>query len=160
MSDQPKITGGCLCGAVRYQADEPLQSPDSSYYCHCRMCQKLSGSAFVIGIKVRKTSFSITFGEVKFYKSSIIAERGFCANCGSRLIYRPSKTDWLGIDTGTLDHPELALPKYHTGIENQLPWLTIQDELPRMRTDDNPRIVALRLATGHDDADDGGVRNE
>lgn len=144
MSTQKLVTGGCLCGAVRYEARDPLNNSTSAYYCHCRMCQKLSGSVVVVGIKVRKNSFRFTHGEPRFYKSSEIAERGFCTTCGSRLIYRPFETDWLGLDTGALDHPEFASPKYHTGIENQISWFSVVDELPRVRTDENPTMVALK----------------
>ncbi len=139
-----RLTGGCLCGAVRYVADEPLAGPTSSYYCHCKMCQKLSGSAFVVGVKARKKSFRFTRGEAKVFKTSEICERGFCADCGSRLFYRPFETDWLGIDTGSLDEPDHWPPNYHSGVESQMPWLIIEDQLPRMRTDDNPRVMALK----------------
>ncbi len=149
MNDEEKITGGCLCGAVRYEATELVTGPYPSYYCHCRMCQTLSGSAFVLGTKFRRNSFRFTRGNPKFYKSSNIAERGFCANCGSWLVYRAFKSDWIDISTGSLDHPEDFPPKYHSGVESQLPWLDIQDDLPRMRTDDNTLNLALRAEAGN-----------
>ena len=99
------VTGGCLCGAVRYEASQP---PQRAEYCHCRMCQKHTGSAFGVYAAIRAESFRITLGEPKFYKSSDIAERGFCADCGSSLMNRyfdPDNSDvWVGV--GTLDHPE------------------------------------------------------
>ena len=92
-----KITGGCFCGAVRYESSEP---PYSASYCHCRMCQKLNGSTFVVAATFRKDTFRFTRGEPKLYKSSDIAERGFCANCGSRLIYRPFNAEWIAVKSG------------------------------------------------------------
>ena len=94
------VTGGCLCGAVRYEADEP---PHHVEYCHCRMCQKHSGSAFGVSAAFRADSFRITRGAPKFYKSSDISERGFCADCGSSLIDRYFDPDdpyvWVGVGT-------------------------------------------------------------
>ena len=137
------VTGGCFCGAVRYEASEP---PTKASYCHCRMCQQLSGSAFVLGVTFAKATFRFTRGEPKFYPSSDIAERGFCANCGSRLIYRPFNAEWVAVKAGSLDHPEDFPPKYHTGVESQIAWLTIDDDLPRLRTEDNSGITALKAA--------------
>ena len=115
------------------------------------MCQKLSGSAFVVGAKFRKDTFRFTRGEPKFYKSSDIAERGFCANCGSWLIYRAFKTDWIDVNSGSLDHPEDFSPKYHSGAESQIQWLSINDDLPRMRTEDNILNMALRTRADQGD---------
>ena len=66
-------------------------------------------------------------------------------------MYRTFKSDWIDINTGSLDHPEDFPPKYHTGVESQLPWLNIQDNLPRMRTDDNTLNLALRAEAGNPD---------
>ncbi len=49
--------------------------------------------------------------------------------------------------TGTLDRPQDAPPKWHTGIESQVPWLVIDDDLPRLKTDDNPDVTAFKAAT-------------
>jgi hypothetical protein len=127
------ITGGCLCGAVRYEASEP---PHDVYYCHCRRCQKQTGGAFDLVAGIPADSFRITSGEPKFYKSSEILERGFCANCGSGVIARYFDPDdpYVWVKVGTLDHPEDVSPTQHVGIESQIPWLTIDDDLPRAVT--------------------------
>ena len=71
-------------------------------------------------------------------RSSDIAERGFCASCGSPLIYR-DKTDELGVPVGTLDHPENWPPNAsHGGIESKVPWEVITDDLPQYTTDEDP----------------------
>jgi DNA-binding SARP family transcriptional activator len=80
------ITGGCLCGDIRYEISEPAIDSD---ICHCRMCQKATGGQVVAGVTVSRKAFRFTKGEPKYYKSSPLAERGFCANCGSSLNYRP-----------------------------------------------------------------------
>ena len=139
------VTGGCLCGAVRYEASEP---PHHAEYCHCRMCQKHTGSAVGVYAAIRADSFRITRGEPKFYKSSDIIERGFCADCGSSLMARYFDPDhpYVWVCVGTLDRPEDAPPTQHFGIESQIPWLTIHDDLPRMRTEEDPDFVAAKAA--------------
>jgi len=127
------MTGGCLCGAVRYEATE---LPSNVNYCHCRMCQRWSGSAIVVAAKFRREAVTFTQGQFKFYKSSEIGERGFCTSCGTPLIFRYVGLDPIYISVGTLDHPEDAPPRVHTCIESQIPWLSISDDLPRKRTED------------------------
>ncbi len=126
-------TGGCLCGAVRYEVSEP---PQKSGYCHCRMCQKANGAPCTIGVYFAKHAFRITSGRPTFYRSSDFAERGFCPNCGSRLIYRPLSTESIAVDVGSLDRPEDTPPTYHTGVESEISWFILDDQLPRKRTDD------------------------
>ena len=145
MTDKPlPITGGCLCGAVRYEACEP---PQSASICHCRMCQKLNGGPFAVGVHFRKAAFRFTRGAPQLYRSSDIAERGFCTVCGSRLIYRPLGGPLMVIEAGSLDQPEYVSPEYHTGVEHWVPWLSLDDGLPRLRTDENATFRAFKAAT-------------
>ena len=101
------------------------------------MCQKASGAPFAVGVYFRNRAFRLTGAPPAFYRSSGIAERGFCTVCGSRLIYRPLSADSLAVDVGSLGHPEGAPPGYHTGVEGWIPWLALDDELPRKRTGDS-----------------------
>ena len=83
-------------------------------------------------------------GGPQYYKSSPLAERGFCANCGSSLTYRPLIPQWsdfITVEMGSLDHPENMTPTWHLGIESQMPWLDIHDNLPRVRCNDSPDMV-------------------
>lgn len=152
------ITGGCLCGEVRYQINEP--SIDTNY-CHCRMCQRFSGApvvaatAFprkaVVFTKGNPKYFEVTQEHAMFYKSSLIAERGFCPNCGSSLIYRPLVrrwTDWVAIFTTSLDDPRDFGPGWHLGVESQMPWFEIRDDLARLRCSDSPGLVAAWKSVG------------
>ena len=88
----------------------------------------------------------ITRGAAKFYKSSDFAERGFCETCGSRLIYRAFGDPFVSVEVGSLDRPGDVTPEYHTGVEGRVPWLSIDDDLPRLRTDDNPEFHAVKAA--------------
>lgn len=125
------IAGGCLCGAVRYEADEP---PYKVGYCHCRMCQKSSGAPVAVGVFFHEDALRFTAGTPKYYRSSANVERGFCEHCGSRLIYRPLKSGAMSVEIGSLDDPSVAEPHYHTGVESQISWFTVGDELPRRQT--------------------------
>lgn len=126
-------TGGCLCGAVRYEMRGP---PQKSGYCHCRMCQKVSGAPCIVGVYFAKQVFRITRGQPTFYRSSNVAERGFCGNCGSQILYRPLRSESIVSNVGGLDRPEDTPPTYHTGVEGEISWLRLDDALPRKRTDD------------------------
>jgi hypothetical protein len=126
-----KKTGGCLCGAIRF---EVRGSPLSSDYCHCRMCQQSSGSVLTTWADFDKQAFRCTQGEITYYRSSEFAERGFCGNCGSNLVFRLLEGDRVTVATGSFDRPEAFPMGAHCGIESQVPWLKIDDALPRKTT--------------------------
>jgi adenylate cyclase len=134
-------TGGCMCGAVRYETSEPDLG---TMLCHCRMCQKFSGAPILAGTTFRTKSVKFTSGTPKYYTSSAIAKRGFCGKCGTALIYKRTVgqwTEWVMIFTATLDHPEPHVPSYHLGVESALPWLQVLDEMPRTRCEDSPSLI-------------------
>ena len=133
MSDKTMpITGGCLCGAVQF---EVVEEPYQTDYCYCRMCQRSSGSVLTTWADIKAHEFRFSRGEIKFYRSSEYAERGFCATCGSTLIQRALKGDWIALATGSLDQPHDFPPDHvHCGAENQPPWLKIDDNLPHKTT--------------------------
>ena len=139
-----KVTGGCFCGAVRYEAQAYLSD---AYYCHCRICQKTSGAPAEVGVLIKPGTLRFAKGEPKYYPTSHFAERGFCPNCGSRLVWRPLLAElpegWLNVSVGSLDHPEKAMPTSHLCVESQLPWYEIDDGHPRVRTDEDPELAAL-----------------
>ena len=138
------ITGGCTCGAVRYEATEP---PQEVGYCHCRLCQKWTGNVFNAIAIFRSTAFRITQGEPKFYKTSAWLERGFCSNCGTQVMDRQIKDgDLVGAAIGCLDHPEDWPAGAHWCVESKIPWLTIDDALPRLRTGEYAKSIAAKLA--------------
>ena len=136
MNIEAKFSGGCHCGAIRYEADE---APFSSSYCHCRTCQRAYGSAFGLFASFHQNVFRFTQGKPKTYKSSPWAELGFCENCGSTLtmmyikplIHNTRRLEKIAISVGTLDHPENVEPTEHGYVDTQLPWLKIVDGLPR-----------------------------
>ena len=145
----PRITGGCLCGEIRYEAEgEDL----GSAYCHCRMCQRFTGSPATVGTGIRKNLFRIIQGEPKIYVSSKIAERAFCPTCGSSLwmtySHSEPRHDWVFVHTVSLDEPQNFPPSSHYGIESLLPWHDIHDDLSRIRCEDSPQLVEAWEAAG------------
>jgi adenylate cyclase len=150
-SDKVLITGGCLCGAVRYLID---QAPIDTLYCHCSMCQRFSGAPIVAATAVTRPSLQFTQGKPKYYQSSPIAKRGFCTNCGSSLIYKPTVRrmgDWITVFTASMDNARDYAPSWHLGTESQmLPWLELKDELPRVRCKDSPGLVKAWATVGVD----------
>jgi DNA-binding winged helix-turn-helix (wHTH) protein len=139
------VTGGCLCGEIRYRVTEPALDTN---FCHCRMCQKFSGSPVTAASTYPSGAVQFTKGEPRYYKSSPFAERGFCANCGSSLTYRPlvppltpAWANWISIHTASLDNPAPNAPTWHLGVENQMPWVDIQHARKRVRCQDSPDLV-------------------
>jgi hypothetical protein len=107
-------TGQCLCGAVRYE----VEIPEKSVYeglCHCRDCQRYTGTAFASSLMVPKAGMKLT-GELKFYgketDSGSFMERGFCPTCGSNVLCRSvAWDDQYVLSAGTLDDPSVYNPK-------------------------------------------------
>lgn len=144
------VTGGCLCGEIRYRISEPALD---TVICHCRMCQRFSGAPFSVGSVYATAAIRFTKGAPKYYKSSPFAERGFCAECGSSLVFRPQtppvSQDWEGwilIETGSLDNPAPNVPTWHLGVESQMPWLEMGHAKLRVRCQESPDIVAAWAA--------------
>jgi len=112
------LTGGCQCGAVRYRADAVL---DSSHICHCRMCQKAVGNFFAALIGIPRDAFQWTRGAPTLFKSSDPVTRGFCAKCGTPLLYDYATSKNLNVTTGSLDNPAAFPPRVQFGSEGRMP---------------------------------------
>ena len=110
-----RLTGGCQCGAVRYVL---TARPAAASICHCRMCQKAGGAPFMAFTGgVRQERFVFTRGAPAIYRSSEIAERGFCALCGTPLTYRLIGRDRISVTIGSLDRPAEVAPTEQLGVE-------------------------------------------
>jgi len=121
------LTGGCQCGAVRYRLEgEPI----GSNICHCRMCQKAGGGAFMAFAAAATTDVVWMRGAPKTFASSDFAERGFCAECGTPLTYRAPGYDRIAVTIGSLDHPGEAAPTVQFCLQSKLPWLDSIRHLP------------------------------
>lgn len=131
------MTGGCQCGLVRYSVEvEDL----TANLCFCRMCQRATGG-FAAALKQVKRSAVTWEHEPDRYRSSPIAQRGFCRACGTPLTYEGDGTDHLDLTVGSFDDNSRFEPTELAGVESMnAAWLGIAD-LPRSRTDENKRIV-------------------
>ncbi|WP_420347134.1 GFA family protein [Pelagibius sp.] len=122
-------TGGCLCGAVRYRA---TADPIRAVHCHCTMCRRASGAAFLTHVHFPIAAFEWIEGEPTRYRSSSEAERGFCAHCGSTLtMHEAVLDDRVQVSLGSLDRQEDIRPDDHVWTLRQLPWVRLDDGLPR-----------------------------
>ncbi|MEM7224964.1 MAG: GFA family protein [Pseudomonadota bacterium] len=126
-----KLTGGCLCGAVRF---ETLGESFKVLHCHCRSCRKHSGGPVVTlaGFTADQVTFS---GEArKIYESSPGVGRAFCGACGTPITWEGDDGD-LGpiveLHISTFDTPEALQPILHAFDAERIPWFEIADALPR-----------------------------
>lgn len=126
------LTGGCLCGAIRFEAGG---TPFNLTLCHCATCRRASGAPLVAWFSVPRSQFRFTQGTPGKFASSANATRGFCTQCGSALIFENADfPEEIDVTTCTLDNPEKLPPADHTWTTRQLPWISMDDGLPRHAT--------------------------
>lgn len=122
------LTGGCLCGQARFEADG---EPVGASVCHCRMCQRAHAAPMVGFASFPRSGFRLTRGELAAYASSDHGTRRFCPTCGSQLIFDDSRyPDEIDIALCSLDDPDAALPRHHIWTGSQRPWVKLDDSLP------------------------------
>jgi hypothetical protein len=97
------ITGGCLCGGVRYEVRGPLREVIA---CHCEQCRRTSGH-FVAATACRRGAFALVkSGTLKWYVAVSGFRRGFCSECGSSLFFEEAGGERVSIAAGSLDKPQ------------------------------------------------------
>jgi hypothetical protein len=126
------LTGGCLCERVRFEVTEPLQG---AVYCHCRRCQRRTGTAFSVTALTRPGSFRITQGEslVRSWRPPDGWGKAFCVECGSHL-FSTSLDDpaLVAVRMGALDDDPGIRPSFHQFVDYAAPWDELPDDgLPR-----------------------------
>lgn len=122
-------TGGCQCGAVRY---ESVAEPLALYVCHCRECQRQSASAFGMSLAVPRAGLRVTQGSPRYWSRATDSGRrlkcAFCPNCGSRLWHEPEgASDTITIKAGSLDEPVDISAAIHIWTSRKLPGMAIPD---------------------------------
>ncbi|MGB8856895.1 MAG: GFA family protein [Burkholderiales bacterium] len=133
------LRGGCLCGAVRYEA---TVENTEAYYCHCRMCQRSFGNIFATFFNLPKAAVKWTTRAPKYFQSSKIAQRGFCANCGTPLSFEFHDSERMDLSVGSLDHPERMTPVSHFAVEYRVAAFHTPDGLREESIDNNEKINA------------------
>jgi hypothetical protein len=128
MADE--MGGGCACGRVRYTA---AIDNDEAYLCHCRMCQRASGSVSLAMKNVKKADVAWQ-REPDLYASSPIAQRGFCSACGTSLTFEFPDSENMDLLVATFDDPSRFVPRHHFGAESMhRAWLNTEG-LPEVET--------------------------
>ena len=125
--------GRCLCGDIQFSAQLPSKWVA---HCHCTMCQRGSGSAFVtwVGLDADQCRIEDPRGHLAWYRSSDQGERGFCSRCGSTLFFRSER--WAGelhVTLANFAGPVDRLPQAHVFWDSHVDWVKLDDEdgLPR-----------------------------
>ena len=131
------MTGGCQCGRVRYAAET---ASNDGYLCHCTMCQRATGGVAAAFHGLAKAA--VTWErEPDRYRSSPIAQRGFCSHCGTPLTFEFDDSTRMDLTIGSFDDPGHFKPRQHYAIESwHKDWLDTH-ALPAMRTEDNKTVV-------------------
>ena len=126
-----KLTGGCLCGDIRYEVTGP---PQRVFICHCTDCQQQSGSAFGMSLVVNEEDFHLTQGKPKTITSKSAAGRdklgAFCPQCGTRIFHKTdTRKGKVSLKPGTLDDTQVLKPDIHIWTVSKQPWVTIPEDM-------------------------------
>jgi hypothetical protein len=143
-TSNPIRPGGCLCGAVRYEAqpDKP-----EGYYCHCRMCQLAFGNTRAAFLNLRKDQVRWLGSAPAYYASSKFARRGFCQRCGTPLSFEYHESQRMDLSIGSLDDPAAFKPTMHFGVESRFAAWHAEDGLPGERIDEQAKIMGFWKAS-------------
>ena len=127
------ITGGCACGAVRYECNA---DPIMAAHCFCRDCQRSSGTAMASEILVPAAALKVS-GELKVHEviggSGSKVHRSFCPNCGSPILLQIlADPKHVAITAGSLDDPAIFQPKMQVFVSSAPGWAVLRDDIPKM----------------------------
>lgn len=145
------FSGGCACGAIRYECTaDPLFSGN----CHCRDCQRASGSAFAAVLLVPKDAFTLMKDALQYHRVTGYhghpVDRGFCLKCGSPvLINDGADPDHVYIQAASLDDPSWVQPAMDIFTASAQPWDHMNPALPKFEgapTED--QVKALLISRG------------
>jgi hypothetical protein len=139
------LTGGCACGAVRYRLSS---APVLLFACHCSLCQRQSGSAFGLSLRVRRDDLALSGPVARFDR---VTERGapseslFCPSCGGRILNARPSTEFFHLRGCTLDDTSWLRPAAHIWTEGRQDWVTLDPEalLHPRQPDDLQAMTAL-----------------
>ena len=124
------LTGGCHCGAIRYETDgEPMHHA----LCHCADCRRHAGTPLVGWAMFKTEQVRVGQGAPKIYASSEHGRRHFCGDCGTGLFYTnghtlPGITD---VQSGTLDDPDALPAQVHIQTADRISWMADIASLPQ-----------------------------
>jgi hypothetical protein len=124
-----KLTGGCHCGAIRYQVDG---EPQHVALCHCTDCRRNAGAPMVSWAAFNENEMTVTQGTPKVFNSSGTALRSFCSDCGTGLFYRNGEflPGIVDIQSATLDEPAALPAGAHIQVAERIDWMETAHSLP------------------------------
>ena len=131
MNNEKKMSGGCMCGAVRYEA---RGESFSIAHCHCHSCRKNNGGPVVTLAGYLKSQVTFSGKERSFYASSPGVLRAFCSNCGTPLTWEGDAGELgpvIELHVSTFDDPEAMVPTAHAFYPERISWFEVADDLPR-----------------------------
>ena len=146
------LTGGCLCGAIRYEVTGPPLHAD---HCHCRMCQRASGAPYAPWMTVPLSAWRLTRGAPAAYRSSPGALRSFCPACGGTLTFTLEGDGEVDVALGSLDDPAAVAVAEHIWVASAMPWQTVDPQL-RVRPDHEAPPPEPAAPPGADEHLEGG----
>jgi len=120
--------GGCLCGAVAYEVRGKLRD---ALVCHCGMCQKTHGVPAAYSAAGKDDLRLTETRGLKWYRSSPLARRGFCGECGASLFWQADRADYVAIACGTLQQPSGVKLVGHIFLQDKGDYYEIKDGLPQ-----------------------------
>jgi hypothetical protein len=141
MHQPTAVTGGCLCGRIRYSAEVFLHNGS---ICLCTICRRSTGQPDDITVLINGGSFQYLGDEPSYYNSSAHGKRGFCGTCGSRIVWQAltAEDDWLTkVTVGSLDNPEETRMTRHICADTRLPWYDLAPGLPSLTSDQGDLLV-------------------
>lgn len=132
MTETTIVAGDCLCGAVRFEVTLPTMFCG---HCHCTMCQRNHGAAFVTWFGVDRSQLNVMEGESELvrYDSSEHGTRSFCSRCGTSLFCENDEhPDRVDIPLANMNAPIDRAPQVHVHVDSKANWYAIADSLPQM----------------------------
>lgn len=123
--------GGCFCGAIRYAFLDVFDAG----YCHCSICRRTSGAPVIAWVNTPRASFRVLQASPRFIATSQDFQCAFCPDCGTLTWTEsidPARWDMVSVHHGTIDRAAEIEPAVHLCHADRLPWLRIDDALPRV----------------------------
>lgn len=127
------FTGGCLCGAVRY---EVTGEPVRTQICHCNDCRRATGSSFATNVFVNSDDLKVTQGQLRIYKhlaeSGNVRVKEFCETCGAQLFsWGEHRPELKSVKVGSIDDASFVQPWAHVYVSRALPFTLLDDGLKK-----------------------------
>ena len=139
---QLDLDGGCACGSIRYGChSEPILANK----CHCRDCQRASGSAYAPLIWIYEADLKLSGAALRFHTVTAASgrelQRGFCGNCGSWLLVRPSVPGIAFLVASNLDDPRVFAPSFEMWTSRAQPWDVLDPNLRHFAEQFTPDVL-------------------